>query len=85
MEPSEPKPVLLFLNHSIFLQGALLAAGMLWVFEILTRLPAEVRELRSSRDGTRTMAILAIWLVTALILTWIVRSTALMVGEFLVL
>ena len=77
--------MLLFLNHSIVLQGALLAVGMLWVAEILKRLPAEMRELRSSRDGTRNMAILAIWLVTALIVTWIVRSVAAMVGEFLML
>ncbi len=76
--------MLLFLNN-ILLHSALLVVGALWVAEVLKRLPAEVRELHSSRDSTRSIAIVAIWLVTALLLTWIGRSVVLVIGRFLVL
>jgi hypothetical protein len=76
---------LLLSLHNLPIQLGLIFVGLLWVAEVFRRFPSEMRELRGTRRATRTIAILAVWLVSALIFSWIWRSTALMIGEFFLL
>ena len=50
--------------YSAIAVATLYILGLLWCYEVITRLPRDVQEIFEVKEFTRTFAIILIWLLT---------------------
>lgn len=53
-----------------FITATLLVVGMVWCAQVFRRLPQDVAEFKSSKDGAARTSMILIWVLTLGVLAW---------------
>lgn len=62
----------MLINFGILLRLGLFLVGCVWCKEVFERFGRDVDEINTSDDNVRKFAIIVIWLITVLIVYWLV-------------
>jgi hypothetical protein len=63
----------MFLSFNLLIKAALLVGGLWWCKEIFQRLRSDIDELKTTRDRTKRNVIIFFWVLTLVIIFFIVR------------
>jgi len=68
------------LSPGTLVNAVFVVGGLVWCKEVVARFRIDLAEFRDSADGSRRLAIGAIWMLTLAIAAWLLRQVSSWVG-----